>query len=140
MNPPSDDLTACIGRITSLLAELIELQRPFVDRICAECPEPCCARVRHLFDEKDVIFLKLTRQHPDLRKRSAGRRGCAHHTPTGCRLEAVSRPFTCHRYLCDRLKGDMMKADPRILPLVQQKLDQLDVLRSSMWVCYLETK
>jgi len=140
MNSPLDDLTACIGRITALLTELIELQRPFVSEVCAECLEPCCARVRHLFDEKDVIFLKLTRQRPDLRKRSARRRGCAHHTPAGCGLEAVSRPFTCHRYLCDRLKGDMMNADPRILPQLQQKLDQLDVLRSSMWVCYLESR
>ena len=32
----------------------------------------------------------------------------------------------------------MMNTDPRVLPLIQQKLDQLDDLRGRMWAYYLE--
>ena len=49
-----------VRRIEVLLSEAVNLQKDYVGRVCVECETPCCTRVHYLFNDKDVLFLKLS--------------------------------------------------------------------------------
>jgi hypothetical protein len=121
------------------LSEVTALQRESVRRICSQCEEPCCIRVEHLFDEKDVIYagFHLGRKRPLKRVRKG--KGCPYLTPSGCRLEPKERPFVCHRYVCQRLGEQMQQQDPALRRRLEEKLRYLEGLRSRLWEAYLET-
>ena len=48
-----------VDRIASLIAEVAACQKPYVDRICTGCPDPCCRRVHYLFTKIDLLFIQL---------------------------------------------------------------------------------
>ena len=123
--------------IDRLLSEVIFLQRDYVARICSACEAPCCKRVQYLFDERDVIFAKvLGRNGVPTRRRNAT--GCPFLSPTGCLLAAKARPFVCHRYLCARLKEEMARQDPELLPAMSEKIMILEHLRCRLWGEYID--
>ena len=126
------------AQVDHLLSEVISLQRDHVAKICSRCDDPCCNRVQHLFDEKDIIFAKVSRQEGVPRRRHQKSRGCPFLTPTGCRLTPKTRPFTCHRYLCSRLKEEMMKHDPELVNRLTERFRLLEDLRARLWKEYLD--
>jgi len=133
MPSPSPDIRECVLGIEELLAAVIAIQRPHVLCVCAACPEPCCARVQHLFDEKDIFFLRLSGRKADVKRGSRKGLGCLHHTRTGCSLDPMARPFSCHRYLCEPLAQSIARSGPAILTELHGRLDDLDRLRSLLW-------
>ena len=119
-----------------LLSEVILLQRDYVARICSACEEPCCKRVQYLFDEKDIIFAKVLRLNRVPKRKHKGK-GCSFLSPTGCLLLPKARPFTCHRYLCSKLKEEIARQDPGLLPVMSEKFRILEGLRAHLWGEYI---
>ena len=132
-------LVEVASEIDRILSEVILLQRDYVLKVCPACERPCCERVGHLFDERDVIFLKVFFNRTAPRKRSRTVGGCAFLSPDGCLLEPESRPFICHRYLCVRLKNEMTRKEPGMAQLLHNKFRALEELRGRLWREYLET-
>jgi len=124
-------------KIDHLLSEVILLQRDYVARICSACEEPCCKRVQYLFDEKDVIFAKVLRRNSVPRRKRKGK-GCPFLSPTGCLLAPKARPFVCHRYLCSKLKEEMARQDPKLLPVMSEKITSLEERRGRLWGEYID--
>ena len=133
---PEGPLRDVAAEIHRLLQEVITLQSPYVAEVCSRCEEPCCMRVQDLFDEKDLIFLRTfpAGNVPGRRKR---RTGCPFLSSKGCVLIPEARPFTCHRYLCDSLKEEMLAKDPGLIPLLNEKLGRLEDLRGRLFRAYL---
>ena len=125
------------AQLDHLLSEVISLQQDHVAKICPQCDDPCCNRVQYLFDEKDHIFAKVSRQQGVPRRRHQKSRGCPFLTPTGCLLTPKRRPFTCHRYLCSRLKEEMTRHDPGLVDVLTEQFRLLDDLRTRLWKEYL---
>jgi hypothetical protein len=123
--------------IDRLLSEVILLQRDYVARICSACEEPCCKRVQYLFDERDIIFARVLGRNGVRRRRHKGK-GCPFLSPTGCLLAAKARPFVCHRYLCSKLKEEMARQDPELLPVMSEKIRILEGLRCRLWGEYID--
>ena len=48
-----------VDRIEALISDVAELQRAYVERVCSNCEAPCCTRVHYLFNEKDILYLRL---------------------------------------------------------------------------------
>jgi len=123
--------------IDRLLSEVILLQRDYVARICSACEEPCCKRVRYLFDERDIIFARVLGRNGVLRRRY-NEKGCQFLSATGCLLAPIARPFVCHRYLCSKLRDEMTRQDSRLLPVMSKKIKILEDLRGRLWEEYLK--
>ena len=130
------DLLNLAREMDHLLSEVIVLQRDYVARICCSCDEPCCNRVQYLFDEKDIIFFKVLGLNRVPRRKHNGK-GCPFLSPTGCLLIPKARPFTCHRYLCSKLKAEMAKQDPGLLPEMTERVRVLEGLRAHLWGEYI---
>jgi len=128
------------GEIDELLGEVISLQKDFVARVCPSCEEPCCKRVRRLFDEKDTIFAKASGRNGVPKRSGKGERGCAFLTSTGCLLTPKARPFICHRYLCPALKKEMAEADPELVKGLSERFRVLEELRVRLWKEYLKVQ
>jgi hypothetical protein len=122
-----------------LLSEVILVQGDYVAKVCSRCEEPCCNRVQHLFDEKDTIFAKVSGRKSVPRRKHQTSKGCPFLSPMGCLLTPKTRPFTCHRYLCSRLKEEMMKHDPGLVVMLTERFRLLEDLRARLWCEYLET-
>jgi len=60
-----------VGKIEGLLSEAVDLQKDYVKRICVQCESPCCSRVHYLFNDKDILFLKLSGRKRRWKKRSS---------------------------------------------------------------------
>jgi hypothetical protein len=123
--------------IEGILTEVIAIQRPYVVKICPSCPDPCCGKVQHLFDERDLIFARVLCRPEMTRRRSRKQKGCAFLLADGCGLQPLSRPFICHRYLCPALKEAISCQAPVLLDDLIQKLSALEGLRSKLFECYL---
>ena len=123
--------------IDCLLSEVILLQRDYVARICSACEEPCCKRVQYLFDERDIIFARVLGRNGVPRRRYNAK-GCPFLSATGCLLAPKARPFVCNRYLCSKLKEEMARQDPALLPVMSEKIRILEDLRGRLWVEYLK--
>ena len=126
-------------RIDDLLSEVVLLQQDYVARICPACEKPCCSRVRRLFDEKDIIFAKVSRQEGVPRRKHKSKKGCPFLSATGCLLAPKARPFACHRYLCSKLQKEMAWQEPELLPMMFEKFRMLEHVRGQLWSKYLET-
>jgi hypothetical protein len=124
-------------KIEGLLSELILLQRDHVAVVCSACDSPCCERVEHLFDEKDMIYAKvfLGQNVPRRKQKSIG--GCAFLCANGCRLAPEARPFACHRYLCSELEAEMTRKEPGLPQILNKKFRAVEVLRGQLWREYL---
>ncbi len=127
-----------VDRIGSLISEAAELQRPYVDRVCARCKEPCCARVHYLFAEKDILYLKLSGGKQEWRREAFTKKGCWFLGPTGCSLDLNSRPFICHTYICPDLETAIRAGDPGVMTELRETFRVIGMLRSQMWSEYLD--
>lgn len=133
-------LAKVASKIDTTLSDVILLQQDYVARICSSCGEPCCQRVRYLFDEKDTIFYKVCLNQSVPRKGLVVRGGCPFLSTTGCLLAPRSRPFICHRYLCSRLEKEMIRKEPDLSAILDRKFRVLEDLRGQLWREYLETR
>ncbi len=124
-------------KIEDLLSELILLQRDHVAVVCSACDSPCCGRVEHLFDEKDMIYAKgfLGQDVPRRKQKRNG--GCAFLSADGCRLAPEVRPFACHRYLCSELEAEMTRKEPGLTQILNKKFRAVEALRGELWKEYL---
>jgi hypothetical protein len=123
--------------VERILTEVIAIQKPYVVKICPSCPDPCCGKVQHLFDERDLIFARVLCRPEMTRRRSRRQRGCAFLLAGGCGIPPLSRPFICHRYLCPTLKEAISSQAPGLLDDLNDKLSVLEGLRSKLFECYL---
>jgi hypothetical protein len=133
-------ITDTVEKIENLISEVSELQRVYVDDLCSGCEDPCCKRVHYLFNEKDILFLKLSRRKQKWRRESLKKNGCWFLGPHGCILESKSRPFICHRYLCQKMESKIRSEEPEILSILNERFKSIDALRSRMWSEYLDDK
>jgi len=124
----------------ALLSEVILLQRDYVARVCPSCEKPCCKRVQYLFDEKDMIFAKVSGRDSVPTRKRKGKKGCPFLSATGCLLTPKARPFTCHRYLCDKLKEEMAESDLGLVQRLTEGFRVLEGLRGKLWKEYLNTQ
>jgi hypothetical protein len=129
-----------VKSIEGLLSEVAALQKEYVDRVCGVCKSPCCKRVHYLFNEKDIIFLKLSGRKHKWRRESFKQKGCWFLGPSGCTLDPESRPFICNRYLCGDLRMEMKGHDPDLIAVLDEKFKTIDTLRSQLWGEYLENR
>jgi len=129
-----------VSKIEGLLAETVDLQNDYVKRICVECEAPCCTRVHYLFNEKDILFLKLSGRKRRWRRELSTRKGCWFLSEQGCTLDPKSRPFICHTYICDDLKMEMKKFDAGLIDLLGGKFKIIGEMRSQLWAEYLDEK
>lgn len=129
-----------VRKIESLLMEAMDLQKDCVKRICVECESPCCSRVHYLFNEKDILFLKLSGRKSRWRRELFTRKGCWFVGEQGCTLDPGSRPFICHTYICDNLKMDMIRWDSGLPALLEGKFKIIGEMRSQLWAEYLDEK
>jgi len=129
-----------VRKIEGLLSEAVDLQKDCVKRICVECESPCCSRVHYLFNEKDILFLKLSGRKSRWRRELFTRKGCWFVGEQGCTLDPGSRPFICHTYICDNLKMDMIRWDSGLPALLEGKFKIIGEMRSQLWAEYLDEK
>lgn len=127
-----------VRKIETLIFEVAALQKDCAKKICTYCKSPCCERVGHLFGEKDILFLKLSGRRQIWRKNGSGKKGCRFLGPFGCTLGPGSRPFICHHYICPELEEEMRRSESGLLPLLHEKFESINMLRSRMWAEYLE--
>ena len=123
-----------VASIEELLSQAVALQKEYVERVCTECETPCCLRVRYLYNDKDVLFLKLSGRKRNWRREGFTKKGCRSLGEQGCTLAHESRPFICHTYLCEDLKTEMKQCDPEILPALKRMFKEIEALRSQLWV------
>lgn len=124
-------------KIEGLLSELILLQRDHVAVVCSACDSPCCERVEHLFDEKDMIYAKVFLGQDVPRRKQKRNGGCAFLSANGCRLAPQVRPFACHRYLCSELESEMTRKEPGLPQILNKKFRAVEALRGQLWREYL---
>ncbi|MGD8228585.1 MAG: hypothetical protein PVI20_12460 [Desulfobacteraceae bacterium] len=124
-------------KIEGLLSELISLQREHVAVLCSACDSPCCERVEHLFDERDVIYARVLLGRDVPRRKQKGNGGCSFLSGRGCRLAPEVRPFACHRYLCSELEEEMRRKEPELPQILNKKFRALEALRGQLWKEYL---
>lgn len=124
-------------KIEALLSELIALQRDHVAAVCSDCDSPCCERVEHLFDERDVIYTRVFLGQDVPRRKQKGNGGCSFLATKGCLLAPEVRPFACHRYLCSELEAEMMRKEPDLPQILNKKFRAVEALRGQLWKEYL---
>ena len=129
-----------VRKIEGLLTETVDLQRDYVKRICVECEAPCCSRVHYLFNEKDILFLRLSGRRSRWKREIFTRKGCWFFGEQGCTLDPECRPFICHTYICDNLKMDMNRCDSGLIALLEGKFKVIGEMRSQLWAEYLDEK
>ena len=129
-----------VSKIEGLLSEAVDLQRDYVKRICVECEAPCCTRVHYLFNEKDVLFLKLSGRKRRWKREIFTKKGCWFLGKQGCILDPKSRPFICHTYICDALKMEMKRCDSGLIALMERTFKVIGEMRSQLWAEYLDEK
>ena len=129
-----------VRKIEGLLTETVDLQRDYVKRICVECEAPCCSRVHYLFNDKDILFLRLSGRRSRWKREIFTRKGCWFFGEQGCTLDPECRPFICHTYICDNLKMDMNRCDSGLIALLEGKFKVIGEMRSQLWAEYLDEK
>jgi hypothetical protein len=127
-----------LKKLETLISEVIRMQKGPVAKACPECEAPCCARVQYLFDEKDVLFLRLSGREGDHRKKYGRGKGCPFLSSRGCLLVPQARPFTCHRYICPRLEQTMDRQNAELRKMLNAKFREIEGLRSDLWSAYLD--
>ena len=127
-----------VSKIEGLLFEVVDLQKKYVERICAGCEAPCCLRVHYLYNEKDIIFLRLSGRERRWRRAIFKKKGCWFLGEQGCILDPECRPFICHRYICSDLETEMKRHDPGLVAVLHGKFKVIDEMRSQLWAEYLE--
>lgn len=95
---------------------------------CPECPSPCCLKAAVYADFRDLLFLVLLDlSTPPGQLRTASDASCRYHTPRGCTLPRMQRPWICTWYLCAAQKA-LLRQWPEADR--QQLLSTLDAIRT----------
>jgi|GEM_PF-2628608 len=139
LSPTANQVRETLKELDLSLSEVILIQRGHVEKVCAMCSECCCKKIQFLFDENDVIFLRLTGERPPPRKVSGKKNGCRFLSPGGCILSPKARPFVCHRFICPALELAMEKEEPGVLMKLRERFERLEMLRSRLWREYLDS-
>ena len=126
-----------VSSIEGLLLEVFDLQKNYVERVCAECETPCCSRVSYLFSEKDILFLKLAGRERRWKREILKKKGCWFLGDHGCILDPECRPFICHHYICSDLEKEIRSHDPGLMTFLSEKFKVIDDMRSQLWEEYL---
>ena len=121
-----------VRKIEGVLSEAVDLQKDYVERICARCEAPCCLRVHYLFNAKDILFLRLSGRKLNWRRDPFTKKGCWFLGEQGCILEPESRPFLCHTYICHDLETEMKRCDPGLVAVLEEKFKAIDQIRSQL--------
>jgi hypothetical protein len=121
-----------VRKIEELLSETVDLQKDYVERICARCEAPCCLRVHYLFNKKDILFLRLSGRELIWRRDVFTKKGCWFLGEQGCILEPESRPFICHTYICHDLETEMKRCDPGRIAVLEEKFKTIDQIRRQL--------
>ena len=129
-----------VRKIERLLMEAVDLQKDCVKRICVECESPCCSRVHYLFNEKDILFLKLSGRKRRWRREILTKKGCWFLGEQGCTLDPGCRPFICHTYICDDLRTEIKRCDSGLIALLGGKFKLIGEMRSQLWAEYLDER
>lgn len=98
------------------LEKIFIVQDGFCLETCTHCPDPCCLNATVWADLKDLLFFHLTNQEiPAKQLIEEPSDLCIYHSPKGCKLPRLSRPFTCTLYLCpsQTAKLRLLNADVR---------------------------
>lgn len=82
-----------VKKIEGLLTEVAALQKEYLGWVCDTCEAPCCKKVHYLFNENDMIFLRLSGRKHKWRRENFKQKGCWFLHPAGCILDPESRPF-----------------------------------------------
>lgn len=127
-----------VRKIEGLLLEAVDLQKDYVKRICTGCEAPCCSRVHYLFNEKDILFLRLSGRERRWRREIFMKKGCWFLGEQGCILDPECRPFICNRYICSDLDTEMKRRDPGLVAVLDEKFKVIGEMRSQLWAEYLE--
>jgi hypothetical protein len=121
-----------VKKIEDVLLEAVDLQKDYVDRICATCEAPCCLRVHYPFNAKDILFLRLTGRRLIWKRDPFTKKGCWFLGKLGCILEPTSKPFLCQTYICHDLETEMKRCDPGLLTVLEEKFKAIDQIRSQL--------
>ncbi|MFC1883727.1 hypothetical protein ACFL2O_03055 [Thermodesulfobacteriota bacterium] len=132
-------VSVIVKDIEAALSKIIELQNYYVSKVCSKCINPCCRRVGYLYSDKDILFLRLSGKNPVRKIRGHRRKGCIFLGPEGCLLDALSRPFICHRYICPELEKTIKEDNPEILYALEDRFKLVDEMRGRMWSEYLDS-
>jgi len=127
-----------VSSIEGLLLEVADLQKNSVERICSGCEAPCCTRVHYLFNEKDILFLRLSGRQRRWKREIFKKKGCWFLGEQGCTLDAECRPFICHHYICPDLETEIKRRDPGVIAVLRAKFKVINDMRSRLWSEYLE--
>ena len=128
-----------VKSVETAISEVAGLQREYASRVCSQCPDPCCKRVGYLYSDKDILFLRLSGKKSIRKRKNYEKKGCCFLGPHGCLLDALSRPFICHRYICRDLRAAINEKAPEILAVLENRFELIDDLRSLMWSQYLDS-
>ena len=83
------------------LESLYPIQNDICRETCVQCSSPCCVTATVWLDFYDLLFMHLTGQLiPDHQLIERQIDSCRYHSPTGCVLPRLSRPWVCTLYLC----------------------------------------
>ena len=121
-----------VREIEGLLSETVNLQKDYVERVCAACATPCCLRVHYLFNEKDIFFLRLSGRELSWRREILTKKGCWFLGEQGCILDPGYRPFICHTYICHDLETEMNRCDPGLMAVLDGKFKIIGRMRSQL--------
>ena len=134
----TDKVFEIVRAIEKSLREVYDLQEVHVKKVCPVCETSCCSRVTYLFNDKDVLFLRLSGQRSRWSRKALSRKGCWFLGEKGCTIAPCARPFICHTYLCDDLKNQMDRHDPGLTASLEAKFRAIGELRTRLWREYLD--
>ena len=130
--PPNEFTRRTVDRIRTLIAQVAAAQKPYVARICPRCASPCCLRVHYVYSRDDRRYLRMLGKNPPWTGKAFLSPGCWFLGSCGCRIEPEVRPMLCHRYLCDDLKKEMTRRDPRLVDSLYENFKRIETLRREL--------
>lgn len=134
-----DIVLEIVGKIENLLKETVDMQKDCVKRVCAACKIPCCLRVHYLFNDKDILFLRLLGRELSWKRELLTKKGCWFLGEQGCILDPGSRPFICHTYICHDLEMELNRCDPGLMAALDEKFKIIGRMRSQLREEYLHS-
>lgn len=100
---------------------------------CMHCPEPCCLGARIWFDTADLLVLHLAGPAvPEAQPISSRDAVCRYWSPRGCRLDRLSRPWTCTWYLCPPQTAVLRRGDGEAYAGVSRVFAEIKSLRRAL--------
>lgn len=120
----------------------LETVFPALDALCCvtcpRCPAPCCLEAAVYADFRDLLFFVLLGlSPPPAQLRNASEASCRYHTPRGCALPRIQRPWICTWYLCAAQKAVLKRWPEADRQRLLSSLDAIRVERHAMEEAFL---